>query len=103
MKQPTALLRLRHDRGLTLIELMVSLVIGLILMIAAVSTYLGASGAGRVSEAQGRMNEDAQAALSILSQQLRMAGNNPKQPNYTAAAPRNPVYGPGSYELYQHT
>jgi type IV pilus assembly protein PilW len=103
MKQPTALLRMRHDRGLTLIELMVSMVIGLILMIAVVATYLGASGAGRVSEAQGRMNEDAQAALSILAQQLRMAGNNPKQPNYTAAAARNPVYGavyagsPGTY------
>lgn len=105
MKQPTANLRMRHDRGLTLIELMVSMVIGLILMITVVATYLGASGAGKVSEAQGRMNEDAQAALSILAQQLRMAGNNPKQPNYTAAAPRNPAYGavyagsPGTYFL----
>lgn len=105
MKQPTAYLPMRHDRGLTLIELMVSMVIGLILMIAVVATYLGASGSGRVSEAQGRMNEDAQAALSILAQQMRMAGNNPKQPNYTAAAPRNPVYGavyagsPGTYFL----
>ena len=97
MKQPTGPIRLRHDQGLTLIELMVSLVIGLILMIAVVSTYLGASGAGRVSEAQGRMNEDAQAALTILAQQLRMAGNNPKRANYTTAAPRNPVYGAGTY------
>ena len=97
MKQPTPPTRLRHDQGLTLIELMVSLVIGLILMIAVVSTYLGASGAGRASEAQGRMNEDAQAALTILAQQLRMAGNNPKRANYTTAAPRNPVYGAGTY------
>jgi type IV pilus assembly protein PilW len=97
MNKPTAPTRLRHDQGLTLIELMVSLVIGLILMIAVVSTYLGASGAGRASEAQGRMNEDAQAALTILAQQLRMAGNNPKRANYTTAAPRNPVYGAGTY------
>ena len=97
MKHPVATMRMRHDRGLTLIELMVSLVIGLILMIAVVSTYVGASGAGRASEAQGRMNEDAQAALSILTQQLRMAGNNPKRANYTTAAPRNPVYGAGTY------
>jgi type IV pilus assembly protein PilW len=105
MKQPTTNIRMRRDRGLTLIELMVSMVIGLILMITVVATYLGASGAGRVAEAQGRMNEDAQAALGILAQQLRMAGNNPKRPNYTAAAPRNPVYGsayvgsPGTYFL----
>ena len=105
MKQLNATIRLRHNRGLTLIELMVSMVIGLILMIAVAATYLGASDAGRASEAQGRMNEDAQAALSILAQQLRMAGNSPKRPNYTSAAPRNPVYGavyagsPGTYFL----
>lgn len=79
-------------RGLSLIELMVSLVIGLVLMIAVVSAYVGSAGATRMVEAQGRMNEDAQAALTILAQQLRMAGNNPKQPNYTSASPRNPIY-----------
>ena len=99
MKQPSTTVRLRRDCGLTLIELMVSMVIGLILMIAVVATYLGASGASRASEAQGRMNEDAQAALSILAQQLRMAGDNPKRPNYTTAAPRNPVYGAGTYAV----
>ena len=99
MKHPVTTMRMcmRHERGLTLIELMVSLVIGLILMIAVVSTYVGASGAGRASEAQGRMNEDAQAALGILTQQLRMAGDNPKRANYATAAPRNPVYGAGTY------
>jgi type IV pilus assembly protein PilW len=97
MKQSIKILRRQRNQGLTLVELMVSLVIGLILMIAVVSTYLGASGAGRMSEAQGRMNEDAQAALTLLTQQLRMAGNNPKRPNYTTAAPRNPVYGAGTY------
>lgn len=87
----------RGNRGLSLIELMVSLVIGLVIMIAVVSAYIGASGATRVAEAQARMNEDAQAVLSILSQQLRMAGNNPKQPNYPAATPRNPVYEVPTY------
>jgi type IV pilus assembly protein PilW len=87
----------RHQRGLSLIELMVSLVIGLIIMLAVTSAYLGSAGATRVAEAQARMNEDAQAALSILSQQLRMAGNNPKQPNYIEAAPRNAVYDGTTY------
>ena len=67
------------QRGVTLIELMVSLTIGLIIMVAVVAAYLGASGAGRTAEAIGRMNEDGQMALTILSQQLRMAGVNPSQ------------------------
>ena len=89
--------RKHHHRGLSLIELMVSLVIGLVIMIAVVSAYIGASGATRMAEAQARMNEDAQAALAILSQQLRMAGNNPKQPNYELATERNPVYDATTY------
>jgi type IV pilus assembly protein PilW len=89
--------RRRHVRGLSLIELMVSLVIGLVIMIAVASAYIGASGATRAAEAQARMNEDAQAVLTILSQQLRMAGDNPKRADYDVTTPRNPVYAPGSF------
>lgn len=74
--------RSRHNhRGLSLIELMVSLAIGLILMVAIIGAYLGASTASRTAEAIGRMNEDGQQALTLLSQQLRMAGTNPSQPD----------------------
>jgi type IV pilus assembly protein PilW len=86
-----------RNRGLSLIELMVSLVIGLVIMIAVVSAYIGASGATRVAEAQARMNEDGQAVLTILSQQLRMAGNNPKQVDYDVSTPRHPVYNTVTY------
>jgi type IV pilus assembly protein PilW len=91
--------RRARSRGLSLIELLVSLAIGIILMIAVVSAYLGSSGASRVADAQVRMNEDAQAALTILVQQLRMAGNNPKQPNYTNTNPRNQIYNSTTYIL----
>lgn len=89
----------RHAKGFSLIELMVSLVIGLIITIAAVSAYLGSAGAGRVAEAQSRMNEDAQAALNILTQQLRMAGNNPVQANRVPASSHNPVYGTTTFSI----
>jgi type IV pilus assembly protein PilW len=85
--------------GFSLVELLVSMAIGLIIMVAAMSAYLGSAGAGRMAEAQSRMNEDAQAALSILSQQIRMAGSNPDQPNRVddanpaMSSRRNPVYG----------
>ncbi|MES2401380.1 MAG: PilW family protein [Pseudomonadota bacterium] len=71
----------KRQRGVSLIELMISMTIGLIIMIAVISAYLGASGASRTAEALGRMNEDGQAALTILTQQLRMAGANPSQPD----------------------
>ncbi len=71
----------KRQRGVSLIELMISMTIGLIIMIAVISAYLGASGASRTAEAIGRMNEDGQAALTILTQQLRMAGVNPSQPD----------------------
>ncbi len=83
MKRPvfnTARLR-RGQRGVSLIELMISMTIGLIIMIAVITAYVGASGASRTAEAIGRMNEDGQAALLILTQQLRMAGVNPSQPD----------------------
>ena len=87
----------RNLKGFSLIELMVSMAIGLMIAAAAFSAYLGAAGASKAAEAQGRMNEDAQAALTILTQQLRMAGGNPNQPNRTDKSRRNPVYMP--YDL----
>jgi type IV pilus assembly protein PilW len=78
--------------GLTLIELLVSMVVGLIVILAAMASYLGSASAARVADAQAQMNEDAQAALAILSQQFRMAGNNPIQSGRTPEFKRNPVY-----------
>ena len=85
---------LQSLKGFSLIELIVSVAIGLIITIAAFSAYLGASTASRIADAQERMNEDAQAALTILTQQLRMVGNNPNQSDRTDKSRRNPVYNP---------
>jgi len=84
----------RQLQGFSLVELMVSLTIGLLISIASFSAYLGAAGASKMAEAQGRMNEDAQAALIILTQQLRMAGSNPNQADRTDASRHNPLYQP---------
>ena len=89
--------RARRTHGITLIELLVSVAIGMVLMIAIISAYLGSAGASRMAEAQGRMNEDAQAALSILAQQIRMAGDNPRRPEYDNATRRNPAFTATTY------
>ena len=94
MRRHRLLSGLRYLKGFSLIELMVALTIGLLISIAAFSAYLGAAGASRIADAQGRMNEDAQAALSILTQQLRMLGNNPSQAGRTDQYRHNPVYKP---------
>ena len=83
----------RRSKGFSLIELLISMTIGLVIVGAALAAYLGASGAGKVAEAQSRMNEDGQAALNILTQQLRMAGNNPNQVDRVGLSRQNPVYG----------
>ncbi len=80
---------MRRQSGLTLIELMISMVIALVIMVAVSGSYLGAANASKMAEAQGRMNEDAQLALGILIQQLRLAGANPAQPNRTVSTLHN--------------
>ena len=105
MTQNLTLRKIQLLAGFSLIELLVSMAIGLVIMIAVMSAYLGSAGAGKMAEAQSRMNEDAQAALSILSQHIRMAGNNPDQPNRVDSvnpaltSVRNPVYGATSLVL----
>jgi type IV pilus assembly protein PilW len=80
--------------GFSLIELMISLTIGLVIVAAAMSAYLGSSRASKVSDAQSRMGEDAQAALSTLAQQVRMAGTNPVQSGRADVFRHNPVFNP---------
>jgi type IV pilus assembly protein PilW len=88
---------LPNHQGFSLIELLVALTIGLLIVVAVISAYIGAAGSNKVAEAQARMNEDAQAALAILTQQLRMAGNNPDQANRDDQSRRNPVYGTSTF------
>lgn len=82
----------RRMRGLTLLELLISMTLGLVIIAATFAGYLGLSEAARMAEAQSRMNEDGQAALAVLAANLRMAGNNPEQPFRIPATRVNPVY-----------
>lgn len=52
-----------------------------------------------MAEVQGRMNEDGQTALSILAQQLRMAGDNPRRYNYAYLTPSNPAFTTGTFAI----
>lgn len=90
-RRMSAQARFRRAAGFSLIELLIAITIGMVIVGAALSAYLGAAESGRLTTAESRMNEDAQTALDLLAQQIRMAGNNPKRPNYALATPRNPI------------
>lgn len=63
-----------HGRGVTLIELMVSLVIGLLLIAGAVTVYLQSRNTYRVTETVARLQEVARYALNIVEPDVRLAG-----------------------------
>lgn len=65
---------IRTQRGLSLVELMVALTIGLFLVGAVGIIYVNTSNASRASTLEAQMNEDGAVALELLQQQIRLAG-----------------------------
>jgi type IV pilus assembly protein PilW len=63
-----------RSRGISLIEILISLVIGLVIVGAVLISMIGSGKAGRYQAAYTQMNEDAQIGLSILSRELQQAG-----------------------------
>ena len=66
--------KMSKQAGLTLVELMVSLVIGLLLAIVASSTYLYSKQAYNAVSENSQMEENGRLALNLLAQNIRMAG-----------------------------
>ncbi len=62
------------QRGLTLIELMIALGLGLLLVAALGYLYTGQRQSWRTLEAVARLQENGRFALELLGQDLRMAG-----------------------------
>jgi type IV pilus assembly protein PilW len=65
------------EKGFTLIELMISIVLSIVIIGALLVLYTNGSNATKNTQAQGQMNEDAQMALAILTHEIRQAGYNP--------------------------
>ena len=66
---------LRHQTGLTLVELMVALAIGSFLIIGAIQIYNQSRQAFVVNESIARVQETAQFAMDTIEADLRMASN----------------------------
>ena len=73
MSSPLAL-HSRRQRGLSLVELLVGLTLGLTVIATALALYLSSGHALRNTQAVTQMTEDASVALSILRAQIALAG-----------------------------
>ena len=74
MKKTTYLRSRYRMQGLSLIEMMVSLVIGLVVVGAVIVSYLGSGQANKLQSAYAEMNENSQIAMSLMQQDLLLAG-----------------------------
>lgn len=63
-----------RESGLSLVELMVSLTIGLILMVGVGYVYMGTRASFKQQDALARMQENARYVFEVLSNDLRMTG-----------------------------
>ncbi|MGL4576959.1 MAG: PilW family protein [Burkholderiaceae bacterium] len=72
-----------RQKGLTLVELLVAVAIGLIITVAAGSVYLVAQQGFRTNDDQTRILENGRLAMELVSRNARMAG----APTFVAATP----------------
>lgn len=64
----------RHQHGLSLIELLVAMGLGLILVLGIGTVYLGSRQTYRMQEANARVQETGRFALEVIGRSLRQAG-----------------------------
>ncbi len=67
----------RYSRGFTLIELMVSVAIALVSLLAATELYVSTKQTYRLQGMQTRLSEDGRFALSMLQRMISQAGFRP--------------------------
>jgi type IV pilus assembly protein PilW len=63
-----------HSAGLTLVELMISIAIGLVVMLAATALLLSSKSAYTGQDEEARMDESGRYALEIVARAVRQAG-----------------------------
>lgn len=75
-----------RQHGMTLIELMVGLVIGIVLSLAAASLYLATRETSRASQSISDVNETGKIALEMIGREIQKAGFYPAQYGQTTAS-----------------
>lgn len=71
----TSMPSLRRIAGLSLVELMIAMVIGLVVMLGVVQVFAASRESYRLSEGLARVQENSRFAMDSLQRELRMAGH----------------------------
>lgn len=74
-------IKLIHQRGLTLVEMMVAITVGLLLLGGVVQIFFSNSQAYRVQDDMARVQENGRFALDMLAQNIRKAGYKANAPD----------------------
>ncbi|WP_187471155.1 prepilin-type N-terminal cleavage/methylation domain-containing protein [Luteimonas viscosa] len=74
-----------EQRGFSLIELMVAMVIGLVVLSAVTGIFLSSQRTYRTTEGLGRVQESMQFGFELMARDLREAGGNPCDVNLPIA------------------
>lgn len=88
---------MKHDfpsgqRGLSLIELMISMVLGLLVVGGAIGVFLSNQQTYRATESLARVQENARVAFELMAREVREAAGNPCAANLpTANVLKNPA------------
>jgi len=67
----------RVDRGFTLIELMVSIAIGMVVLASVATTFTSQTRAYSAQEQINQMEQNLRGALDIMTREIKMAGYRP--------------------------
>ena len=72
----------QRQTGFSLVELMISVTIGLVLIAGVAQVFVGSQQAYRTHDGVGRIQENGRFAIELMSRQIRLAGfrPNPLQP-----------------------
>lgn len=65
---------LSRQRGITLVELLVSMMLGVFVVAGAIQIFVGSKQTYRIQEATSQLQENGRFALDLFQQSLRMAG-----------------------------
>lgn len=82
-RQHTFSARRRGQAGFSLIELMIAMVLGLLVVGAAIGIFISNKQAYNATQGLGRVQESSQIAFELLSRDIREAGANPCDVNLT--------------------
>ena len=75
----------RAARGFSLIELMIALILGLLVTVAAIGMFLSNSRTYDTTESLSRVQENARMAFELMARDIREAGGNPCSRNLLVA------------------